>query len=152
MQQGARTTVVSINEQDYQVRRMTAAVGSYIWQLLMAACFKASQSMPSAAAEEPSTKPAEEKPAEEKLRGLCAIAFMHLDFKDYEFIQTNALKVISSMEDAGGTSVPIPVMTDSGQWANTEIADDLMLVTRLMVEALVFNLSSFLAGSGPVTA
>ena len=94
----------------------------------------------------------EEKSAEEKLRGLCGIAFMHLDFKDYEFIQTNSLKVISRMEDAGGISAPIPIMTDSGQWAAPEIADDLMLVTRLMVEALVFNLQSFLAGSGPVTA
>jgi len=102
--------------------------------------------------EQPSTKPEEESSAEEKLRGLCGIAFMHLDFKDYEFIQTNSLKVISRVESVGAASTPLPIMTDSGQWAVPEIADDLMLVTRLMVEAIVFNLSSFLAGSGPATA
>jgi hypothetical protein len=151
MQQIARTSTVTVSDQEYQVRKMTAAVGSYIWQLLMAACFKAQQSMPDTK-EQPSTKPEEESSAEEKLRGLCGIAFMHLDFKDYEFIQTNSLKVISRVESVGAASTPLPIMTDSGQWAVPEIADDLMLVTRLMVEAIVFNLSSFLAGSGPATA
>jgi len=40
MQQIARTSTVTVSDQEYQVRKMTAAVGSYIWQLLMAACFQ----------------------------------------------------------------------------------------------------------------
>ena len=38
-----KTTNVTVNEQEYQLSKMTPAVGSYIWQLLMAACFKAQQ-------------------------------------------------------------------------------------------------------------
>jgi DNA replicative helicase MCM subunit Mcm2 (Cdc46/Mcm family) len=147
-----KTTIVTVNGQDYQVRKMTPVIGSYIWQLLMAACFKASQAMGTqaeeAAAKAPD-KPDETTPAD-KLRGLCGIAFMQLDFDKYEFIQTNCMKVVSHMETLPGGNAPTPMalMTWNGTWAEASVADDLMLVTRLMTEALVFSLSSFLAPSG----
>ena len=119
MQQGARTTVVIVNDQNYQVRRMTAAVGSYIWQLLMAACFKARQSMPDDVAEESSVKTEEEKSAEEKLRGLCGIAFMHLDFKDYN---ADRQEILIRMKEKGVGAITIGADLESSKKA-VEIAE-----------------------------
>jgi hypothetical protein len=147
-----KTTNVTVNEQEYQLSKMTPAVGSYIWQLLMAACFKAQQviSVQTEAVQEAAI-PDKTTPTE-RLRGLCGISFMQLDFDKYEFIQTNCMKVVARVEVlAGNAPVPMPLMTYDGRWAVPEVADNLMLVTRLMTEALVFNLSSFLAESGAGT-
>ena len=154
MQITPKTVVVNINGQDFQFHKMTPAIGSYIWQLLMAACFKASQTV---GGESNVSAPAEDSaikvtPAAEKLRGLCGIAFMHLNFKDYEFIQENCIKVTARIDASAGVAAAMPLMTYDGRWAAEDVADNLMLVTRLMVEALVHSLSSFLveSGAGPL--
>jgi hypothetical protein len=85
---------------------------------------------------------------EQRLRGMCGIAFMHLSFADTEFMQTAAMKVISRVEVLAGVATPMPVMDDSGRYAIEDVANDPFLVTRLTVEALVFSLAPFLAESG----
>lgn len=147
-----RTTNVTVNGQEYRLSKMKPAVGSYIWQLLVAACFKASQAIGPQTEAAQETSAADKAPPAERLRNLCGISFMQLDFDKYEFIQTNCMKVVARMEAlAGNAPVPIPLMTYDGCWSAPEVADNLMLVTRLMTEALVFNLLSFLSESSVET-
>ena len=139
-----KVKTVEVDGAQYEVRRMTPAVGSYIWQKLMAACYKAGESA------KDSTQPEEGRvekllptpTAEERLRALCGVAFMFMDFETFLFVQASAMKVLSRHEGPAGF---IPVMTDDGRWSVNELSDSPMLVTRLAVEALVFNLHSFLA-------
>jgi hypothetical protein len=138
-----KTKIVLLDEVNYQVRRMTPAVGSHIWQLLMKAVYKAQEGQkeePTA----PSVDNAEaKKPSnEERLRGMCGVAFMFLSFDDFQFIQRNCMLKLSRSEGAAGY---LPVMADDGRWAASELEESPFLVTRLMVEVLVFNLESFLA-------
>ena len=147
-----KTTEVTVQGQRYQVRRMTPTTGSYIWQRLMASMFKAQMEAGAVAEEAPDVKATEaaaEKPTpEQRLRGICGIAFMHLSFADTEFMQTAAMKVISRVENLAGTDTPMPVMDDSGRYSIEDVASDPFLVTRLTVEALVFSLAPFLVESG----
>ena len=145
-----KTTEVTVNGQRWLIRRMTPTTGSYIWQRLMASMFKAQ--MEAGVAEdtvpEPS-KPDEPKlTPEQRLRGMCGIAFMHLSFADTEFMQTAAMKVISRVENLAGMDTPMPVMDSDGRYAIEDVASDPFLVTRLTVEALVFSLAPFLVESG----
>ena len=147
-----KTTEVTVNGQRWLVRRMTPTTGSYIWQRLMASMFKAQMEAGVVAEDAPDTAKAEEaaeQPTpEQRLRGMCGIAFMHLSFADTEFMQTAAMKVISRVETLAGVATPMPIMDDSGRYAIEDVASDPFLVTRLTVEALVFSLAPFLAASG----
>ena len=147
-----KTTEVTVNGQRWLVRRMTPTTGSYIWQRLMASMFKAQLEAGAAATEaaEADSKKGEsvELTPEQRLRGMCCIAFMHLSFADTEFMQTASMKVISRIENLAGNDTPMPIMDDSGRYAIDDVASDPFLVTRLTVEALVFSLAPFLAESG----
>jgi hypothetical protein len=146
-----KTTEVTVQNQRWQIRRMTPTTGSYIWQRLMAAMFKAQMEAgvtaeTSATASVESTEP---KPTpEQRLRGMCGIAFMHLSFADTEFMQVASMKVISRIESLAGVDTPMPAMDDAGRYAIDDVASDPFLVTRLTVEALVFSLAPFLVESG----
>ena len=147
-----KTTEVTVQGQQWLLRRMTPTTGSYIWQRLMAAMFKAQLDLgqqATEAAEAEEVKDTEPKPTpEQRLRGMCGIAFMHLSFTDTEFMQTAAMKTISRVETMAGVTAPMPVMDDSGRYAIEDVASDPFLVTRLTVEALVFSLAPFLVESG----
>jgi hypothetical protein len=143
---------VEVSGQRWMIRRMTPVAGSYIWQRLMAAMFKAQAAAPqveedSAAAAQTEEAVAKATP-EQRLRGMCGVAFTYLTFVDTEFIQAAAMKVTSRIENLAGVDTPMPVMMNDGRYAIAEIADDPFLVTRLTMEALVFNLASFLEESG----
>ena len=147
------TVVVPVDGVNYQIRRMTPAVGSYIWQRLMAAVYKASEGQKDEAPVEPAepAEPAVEAPqpssAERlrasagRLRATCGVAFMYLGFDDFEFVQKNCMRMLSREEPNMGY---IPVVADSGQWAAKDLEANLFIITRLMVEVLVVNLASFL--------
>ena len=146
-----KTTEVTVQGQQWLIRRMTPTTGSYIWQRLMAAMFKAQLEAGAVAEEVPDVKAAEAAPQatpEQRLRGMCGIAFMHLSFADTEFMQTSAMKVISRIENLAGNDTPMPVMDSDGRYVIEDVASDPFLVTRLTVEALVFSLAPFLAESG----
>ena len=148
-----KTTEVTVGGQRWLIRRMTPTTGSYIWQRLMAAMFKAQMEASAAATEttevdSKAVEAAEKATPEQRLRGMCGIAFMNLSFADTEFMQTAAMKVVSRVEELAGADTPMPVMDDSGRYAIEDVATDPFLVTRLTVEALVFNLAPFLAESG----
>jgi len=135
------TVIVPVDNVNYQVRRMTPAVGSYIWQRLMAAVYKASEGQKDTVAEEP-TSDALKPSSAERLRAMCGVAFMFLGFDDFEFLQKNCLRVVSREEPTLGY---IPIVSDDGRWAAKDLEKNPFMVTRLMVEVLVVNLADFLA-------
>ena len=146
-----KTTEVTVNGQRWLINRMTPTTGSYIWQRLMAAMFKAQMEAGVVAEEVPDVKAveaAEQVAPEQRLRGMCGIAFMNFSFADTEFTQTAAMKVIRRVENLAGTDTPMPVMDSDGRYTIDDVASDPFLVTRLTVEALVFSLAPFLAQAG----
>ena len=133
--------VVPIDSVNYQVRRMTPAVGSYIWQRLMAAVYKASEGQKDEAPVEPAVETPQPSSAD-RLRAMCGVAFMYLGFDDFEFVQKNCLRVVSREEPDMGY---IPVVADDGRWVAKDLEGNPFMITRLMVEVLTVNLVSFLA-------
>jgi hypothetical protein len=143
------TIVVPVDGVNYQIRRMTPAVGSYIWQRLMAAVYKASEGSKEEVAE-PEDKKAPRPSDADRLRAMCGVAFMYLGFDDFEFVQKNCMRMLSREEPSMGY---IPVVADSGQWAAKDLEANPFAITRLMVEVLVINLASFLeSGTAAPTA
>jgi hypothetical protein len=136
-----KTKMVDVEGGSYQLRKMTPDVGGYIWQKLMQAVFKAGQDSVPREEDESAIAAAKARPAEDRVKGICALAFMGLSIADYRFVQNSSMKVVSRIEN----DVPMPVMADDGRWAATDIADNPFLVTKLMTETLAFNLSSFLS-------
>lgn len=137
-----KTKLVTVRDRQYQLRKMLPDVGSFIYLRMIGAVYnnKVAQDSGEAQPAEPEVKP---KP-EETARLVCGVAFMRgLSFEDLQFTQRHAMMVVSLMEDMAGTLTPMPVMTDSGKWANPELKDDAALVQELTMEALVFNLAGF---------
>lgn len=146
----ARTEIRTVLGTDYQFKKMTPLDAGYLWQKLVAASYRAAQQAARGeAAPEEEAQPASEMPAEDRLRAICGVAFMNMTYDEYAFVQGRCIRSVSRMEQKPGVdgAVPMPVMADSGLWAIQEVADDPLLVTRLMVEAVVVNCAGFLAGS-----
>jgi hypothetical protein len=136
------TKTVEVDGINYQIRRMTPAVGSYIWQRLMAAVYKAREGRAEQLTAESIAEPETKKPSsEDRLRGMCGVTFMFLSFDDFQFVQRNAMRVLSREETTAGF---LPVQADDGRWAAKELEENPFLVTKLTVEVLVWNLASFL--------
>jgi len=152
-----KTKEVTAADHRYEIRRMTPVTGGYIWQRLMAACFKAQQqSAASGVAQAEETEEAKAEAAkvsaEDKLRSLCGVAFMQLSLEDFSYVQAACMKAISRFETKDGKDGAIaigfiPIMQDNGVWTSPDVADSPFLITKLMVEAVVFNLASFLSES-----
>jgi hypothetical protein len=136
----AETKIVPIDGVNYQLRRMTPTVGGYLWQRLMAALYKAKES----SAPQPEEKEDETKPkpsTEERLRGMCGVCFVFMSFDDYEFVQKRCMLMVEREEPGAGF---LAVQLSDGRWVSKEVEANPLLVTKLMVEVLVFNLHSFL--------
>ena len=136
-----RTQQVDVEGRQYQVRRLLPEIGSFIWQRLMAAMVRASaQSGFKEDKPEEHKKHKKEQNKDQEIRGLCGVAFMYLEFEEFAFIQSQCMRVLSRFEN----ELPMPVMSDRGQWAAEDIADNPFLVTKLVTEVLAFNLVGFL--------
>jgi hypothetical protein len=134
---------------DYRFDKMTPAVAGYLWQKMKAGLFRVAQQ---AAAGRPRAA-AEEAPGpvdhEQRMRGICEIALTQTTPEEYEFVQLQTLRSVSRMEEKPGVgALPMPLMTDDGRWAAQDVGDDPALVQRIMMEALVVNLTPFLAEGG----
>jgi hypothetical protein len=151
-----KTTTVEVEGKRYELRKMRAATGGYIWQRIQAACLRAAEER------DPDKRVAVEsaqaladalsRPAEERMRGVCALAYMYLTFADYEFALNATMRATSRYDDAG---MPMPVMSDDGRWAGgtDDLEENPALATRVMTESLAFNLHPYLAArSTPPTA
>jgi len=114
----------------------------------MAAVYKASEGRKDEVSAEPVAEVPQPSNAD-RLRAMCGVAFMYLDFDDFEFVQKNCMRTVSREEPGMGY---IPVVADSGQWAAKDLETNPFTITRLMVEVLVVNLASFLESGAALTA
>lgn len=146
-----RTKNVPIGASEYQLRRVTPAVGGYLWHRLMWACNKAAQAAHQGGEAAEGAEQASDLTPEQRLRTICAIGFMQMDLADYEKAQMETLKATSRV-DAGG--LPMPLMAGDGRWTpgTEDVQTDPFLVTQIMTESLVFNLAPYLAGNSPTPA
>jgi hypothetical protein len=151
-----KTKRVTIDGTDYDLRKLSADVGGYIWQRVQSACLKASQEQDAAKLQEAeqaqALADALTKPAEERMRGVCVLAYMYMPFADYKFALNAAMKATSRYDQTG---LPMPLMTDGGVWAagTDDLQTDPSLATHVMTESLVFSLHPYLAvRSAPQTS
>jgi hypothetical protein len=143
---------VTLAGERWEIRRMTPAVGSYIWQRLMAATYRMQVKNVGASGPEPSIEESvkmkelmEKAPPEQRIKTVCGVAFMELAFDELEFTQNAALRVISKLQTAGGAvDVPMPITQEDGRGMLPELEASPSLVQQLTIEALAFNLVSFL--------
>lgn len=146
---------VIIDGRRYRIGKMPVMLGCHI-RLRMMGALMADKMMADAAERAAQNQPDSEETAvqmsdEDKARQLCVLALMRgVDYQELLFIQKNALKVVSRVEEGPTGDLPMPVMHDGGQIAIAEISNNGALIERLMVESLVFNLAPFFSG-GNVT-
>lgn len=151
----ARTKVVELQGKRYQLRRLPPDVGSFIFMRMMNINLRLSQeeeerqasksqyAKTDTAPQKPKESPA--KPTgEAQVRALSFIVLSGgIPFEDFQFIQRSCLKVIGRIDTNQGVEFPIPIMTDSGQWADMDVADDIGLTMNLTTEVLVHSFESF---------
>lgn len=151
-----RSKTVELNGSRYELRKLTPEVGTSIWHRMTVALWKAQRKV-GADSQEAKELTEEQKvamdavPPEDKLRDMCPLAFMGLDFEDHRFIQSSCMRAVSRYELNAGAETLMPVMTDNGKWVAEDIADNPFLVTKLTVEVVAYNLASFLS-QGAVSA
>jgi len=89
-----------------------------------------------------------ERPDANMLQGMFAAFLRGLDFDTFSFIQNNALSVIARLDRGNDGDMPMPIVSDSGVFADMNVADDLSLTMALTIQSLIFNLSSFFSAGG----
>lgn len=150
METRSKTITVEVGDARYQVRRLAPDVGSYIWQRLQFGAYKGAMAVlrtgqePGGGQPEKSAADVQPLTIQDRLRALCGGAFMCMDYADFQFVQLACMKAITRLELNAGQEMPVPLVMEDGRWVLQDVADDPALVTRLMVEAVVFNMVPFL--------
>ena len=156
----ARTKVVELNKKRYTLRRLPPDVGSFIFMRMMGINMRVAQAEQEREQDRASNRPTygskldtvpqkptvpEVKPSgEAQIRALSFIVMSGgIPFEDFQFIQRSCLKVVSRIDTMQGQEFPIPIMADSGQWADLDIADNISLVMSLTTEVLVHSFADF---------
>jgi hypothetical protein len=144
-----KTKIVEIGGQRYQIRRFAPNVGSYILMQMIGAGLKGqnfSEAPPAGSASAPSSSAAEPN-GEDTVRAIVFAAFLRgLEYDMHNFVQNKCLAICALMKEHEGTELPVP-LTNGSEWV-PEIRDDMQLVMKLEVEAMVFNFSDFFAEGG----
>jgi hypothetical protein len=138
-----KTKVVLIMGHKFQLTKLPARVGSFIFWRLLGACSQVAERAASRnGGSLPTAQDAPESTPEQRLRSMCAIGFSTMSFEDFDFIQRQALANVLRFEN----DIPMPIMMANGQWADskdTPISTNTALVTKLTEESLVFSLADF---------
>lgn len=148
-----KTTRVSLDDTQYQIKRFSPEVGSFILGRILnsgtKALFETMRALGDLASPTgedspgPGTGagvPEPEPTAEEKIRRMATSAFGVMTFEERAMIQRRCLDVCARVEN---DDVLMPVSNSNGT-----ILDDLQLIMRLELEALVFNFNDFFAEGG----
>ena len=144
-----KTKIVEIDGARYQLRRLSPEAGSFIAMKLLSAAQQGPSKEgggPRKDGEEP-TAPAQVAPSgEQMVRVVALLAFNGLDFESHSFIQKKCLECCARLE--GDPELPMPIVNSSGAWAIAEIKENLSLVMKLELEALVFSVAPFFESGG----
>lgn len=129
-----KTTTVELNSQQYTIRRLAPAVGSFIiTRILLAGADQVG-----AAAKDGT------------LANTFTTFLRGLDFDTFSFVQNSCLAVVDKLEQLPGipAPTPMPIIGADGNWTAPEVASDLSLVMNLTIQSLLFNVSDFFDLSG----
>lgn len=156
----ARIKVVELGGKRYQLRRLPPDVGSFIFMRMMGLSMRASQveaekaqaqSLKARYASKLDTKPTPETPklpekitGEMRVRALTFSVFSGgVSFEDFQFIQRACIQTVGRIDTHSGQEFPMPIMQDTGQWADMDVAEDVGLVMQLTTEVLIHSFASF---------
>jgi hypothetical protein len=144
---------VTIQGYELQLRKLSAAEGSFIYMRLMGALFKANserEARPARRAESAKDDGLDKLTPEERVRVLCASGFMHMGHDDFVRAQGACMRVVSRVESLGGNPTPMPLVAEvaaNGDWfpapGQAEIVENAATVHAIVVEVLVDSLSCF---------
>jgi hypothetical protein len=151
-----KTKIVVLGESRYQLRRLSPEAGSFIAMKLLSAAESSSKEGggPGKGESGEGQGPALPTPSgEQMVRIVALLAFNGLDFETHSFIQHKCLGCCFRLEGGaeGGPELPMPIVNASGAWAIPEIRDDMALVMKLELEALVFSVAPFFESGGLVS-
>ena len=164
MSSSTQPKIVPVQGRKYQLRKLPAVEGSFIYMRMMGAIYKASGEQvaanhraPARAHDrhaEPEAPP--EMTAEQRVRALCTSGFMHLGHEDFIAIQTACLKAVNRVETLNGVETPMPVMTDQGEWVPVQgewehIGTNAYLAQLLAMEVCVDSLGCFFSETAKAT-
>lgn len=147
-----KTDIVTVQGQRYQLRKLQADVGSFIYMKMMGALLTGGATQEVAEQTEEDKEQQKNTPPRIKARMLCSLAFMRgLSYEHMQFAQKQAMMVVSRLEDGPSGDLPMPLMTDSGKWVPSQrygaIEEEGGLVQKLVLESLAFSLESFFSES-----
>lgn len=137
-----KTKQVVIGDAEYQLKRFPADVGSFILGRLYSGARLSAVAMIKAIGEvtAPTGEISVSAPEPDlQIRNMADRAFGALPFDERALVQRECLKACARMEN----DQPMPIIAASGC-----LIDDLELLLRLEMEALVFNFHDFFAGGG----
>lgn len=139
-----KTKVVSIGDDEYQLKRFAPDVGAFILNLILNAGAKAIiermkllRDIPPPDAGEKIEPPAPDPDGE--VRRMASTAFGGMTFEQRSMVQKRCLDACARMEEGS----PMPIVAASGP-----LIDDLQVIMRLELEVLAFNFTDFFAAGG----
>lgn len=144
-----KTKVITVAGANYQLSKLSPEVGSFIlWKIIGGVRKAVETASPATQVEPAESAKTENQDFEAKTRGMISIALGTMDLELHALIQKHAIAAVSEWVLAGTTEVGRPLVSSDGRWANPEVRDNLMVVNRLVMELLVFNLSDFFEQGG----
>ena len=77
-----------------------------------------------------------------------ASAIPNIPRPEFDEMQTMLLKTVYSLKDANGIDMPVPVLKADGSFVDEGMAYEPVVVMKLTIQALVFNIGSFFPEAG----
>jgi septum formation topological specificity factor MinE len=142
------TKDVIVNNNRYQLRRMNAAVGSWLLFKLIDSLRKI---MAQNSLEDSTPEPQTEQDRTQKEQAAQALIqgmLMTLDRNLFEQVQQEALRVVGQYTAVGEEEVVLSVLMANGTFAIPELKTDISTVVVLTSHSLFFNLSPFFLTGG----
>ena len=145
-----KSNIVTLNEHRYQIGRVKPEVGSFILLKLLSANIRAGALAKDEQAQPSKLQPSKDAPTDEEMvRATIFGAFLSgLKFDEFKFVQQSCMQSVTWLSNPRAQGAPMPIMNDYGEWAFSEISDNIGLVMQLTTEVLVWNLEGFFAAGG----
>lgn len=117
---------VKIGERVFRLKKMDARTGTWIAFLVLG------------------------KMASQGGFGVRAVASSMSNYSKEEFlsVQSDALRTVYKIENHEGQEFPVCIVTESGAWADKDLAEDVVTLFALTVQAVVFNVQPFFLKGG----
>jgi hypothetical protein len=138
-----KTKIITIGETRYQIRKLAADSGSYIFARAMSVANKAASEAP----QDQNGDAPSKTPSPEEMARIVAVGFIFRgeDFAMHKFAQKYTLAACSRLErhENSPQDQPFRVADDNGNIIIPEVKEDVSLVMKLEVEVLTFSFTDF---------